>query len=40
MLTHCLGVLGSDFGCNFDSSDAKVITIDTLNSIENGLQSN
>lgn len=37
MLTQSLGVLGSDFACNLDSSDWKLITMDTLNSIENGL---
>ena len=38
MLTQSLGVLISDFMCNLESSDWKLITMDTLNSIENGLQ--
>lgn len=37
MLTHNLGVPGSDFECNLVSSDWKVMTIETLNSMENGL---
>lgn len=37
-LTHSLGVLGSDLGCSLLSSDWKLITMETLNSIENGLQ--
>lgn len=38
MLTQSLGVVGSDFVCNLASSDWNVITKQTLNSIENGLQ--
>lgn len=38
MLTQSLGLVGSDFECNFDSSDWKLMTMQALNSIENGLQ--
>lgn len=37
LLTQSLGVVGSDFLCNLESSDRKLMTTDTLNSTENGL---
>ena len=36
-LTHNLGILGSTFVCDLESSDLKLITMEILNSIENGL---
>jgi hypothetical protein len=38
MLTQILGFVGSDFECILDSSQWKLTTMETLNSIENGLQ--
>jgi hypothetical protein len=38
MLTQIAGFVGSAFGYNLDRSDWKLMTMETLNSIENGLQ--